>query len=136
MILNKSMKKGYIYKVKDYENNPHMIVLMEDHDGVSERIRAVAFTHDEIGSPEFPNKRISRKYIAETNRLGNKYKFQWERQGKGRSTSIITKGFLKLCINIKPKIIGKVTEEGMKWLYKQNIEYIVCDINVKKASQQ
>ena len=131
------MKRGYIYSVRDYDKNPHKIVLMEDYDGVSTRIKAVAFTHDEIGSPEFPNKKISKKYIAKTNRLGNKYKFQWERQGVGRSTSIITKGFLKLCVNIKPQIIGRVTEDGMKWLDKQNIDYIICDISIKtKASQQ
>ena len=51
------MKRGYIYSVRDYDKNPHKIVLMEDYDGVSTRIKAVAFTHDEIGSPEFPNKK-------------------------------------------------------------------------------
>ena len=28
------LKRGYIYSVKDYNNNPHKIVLMEDYDGV------------------------------------------------------------------------------------------------------
>jgi hypothetical protein len=69
------MKRGYIYSVRDYDKNPHKIVLMEDYDGVSTRIKAVAFTHDEIGSPEFPNKKIIKKYLKKAikiNQLFNK----------------------------------------------------------------
>lgn len=129
------MKRGYIYSVKDYNNNPHKIVLMEDYDGVSERIKAIAFTHDENGSADSPNMKFNKDFIVEDDKDGNKYEFQWEYQDVGRSTSIITKGFLKLYANIKPQIIGQVSEAGLRWIEDQNFEYIICDISIKKASQ-
>ena len=103
------MKRGYIYNVRDYDNNPHKIVLMEDYDGVSNRIKAVA--------------------------NGNLYKFQWECLCSGRSTSIILHGFEKIAINIIPKRIGKVTEEGLRWIERHVEKYIMCDIDIKTDSQ-
>ena len=59
------LKRGYIYSVKDYDNNPHKIVLMEDYDGVSSRIKAVAFTHNEKGTSKHPNKPINKEFFVE-----------------------------------------------------------------------
>ena len=67
---------------------------------------------------------------------GNPYQFQWERLGIGRSTSIILHGFEKIAINIKPRIIGKVTEEGLKWIEEHVQNYIICDVSIKKAPKQ
>lgn len=129
------MKRGYIYNVRDYDNNPHKIVLMEDYDGVSNRIKAVAFTHDEIGTSKHPNKPISKNFIMENDENGNLYKFQWECLCSGRSTSIILHGFEKIAINIIPKRIGKVTEEGLRWIERHVEKYIMCDIDIKTDSQ-
>lgn len=130
------LKKGYIYSVRDYDNNPHKIVLMEDYDGVSGRVKAVAFTHDENGSSKHPNKPIKKEYIVGNDENGNPYQFQWESLGIGRCTSIILHGFEKIAINIKPRIIGKVTEEGLKWIEEHVQNYIICDVSIKKASKQ
>lgn len=129
------MKKGYIYKVRDYDNNPHKIVLMEDYDGVSNRIKAVAFTHDEIGTSKHPNKPISKNFIMENDENGNLYKFQWEYLGVGRSTSIILHGFDKIVVNIKQREIGQITENGLKWIEEHVEEYIICDVDIKTDSQ-
>ena len=129
------MKKGYIYSVKDYCNNPHKIVLMEDYDGVSSRIKAVAFTHNEKGTSKHPNKPINKEFFVENDENGNPYKFQWEYLGAGRSTSIILHGFEKIVINIKQREIGQITENGLKWIEEHVEKYIICDVDIKTDSQ-
>ena len=129
------LKKGYIYSVRDYDNNPHKIVLMEDYDGVSTRIKAVAFTHNEKGTSKYPNKPINKEFFVEMDENGNLYKFQWECLGVGRSTSIILHGFEKIVLNIKSRIIGQITEEGLKWIAEHVETYIICDVDIKTESQ-
>ena len=129
------LKRGYIYSVKDYSNNPHKIVLMEDYDGVSSRIKAVAFTHNEKGTSKHPNKPINKEFFVENDENGNPYKFQWEYLGVGRSTSIILHGFEKIVINIKQGEIGQITENGLKWIEEHVEKYIICDVDIKTDSQ-
>ena len=129
------LKRGYIYSVKDYSNNPHKIVLMEDYDGVSSRIKAVAFTHNEKGTSKHPNKPINKVFFVENDENGNPYKFQWEYLGVGLSTSIILHGFEKIVINIKQGEIGQITENGLKWIEEHVEKYIICDVDIKTDSQ-
>ena len=129
------LKRGYIYSVKDYDNNPHKIVLMEDYDGVSSRIKAVAFTHNEKGTSKHPNKPINKEFFVENDENGNPYKFQWEYLCVGRSTSIILHGFDKIVVNIKQREIGQITENGLKWIEEHVEEYIICDVDIKTDSQ-
>ena len=129
------LKKGYIYSVRDYDNNPHKIVLMEDYDGCSTRIKAVAFTHNEIGTAKHPNIPIMKEFFVENDENGNPYSFQWECLDVGRSTSIILHGFEKIVLNIKSRIIGQITEEGLKWIAEHVETYIICDVDIKTDSQ-
>lgn len=126
------MKRGFIYKLKNPKNNPHRIVLMEDYNGTNNRIKAIAFTHNEKGCQECPNIKFPKEYIVNSDETGKPFEFQWEEQSKNRSTSIISKGFLKVCEKIKPKPIGRITEKGMLWIEKQNLDYCICDISIKE----
>ena len=108
---------------------------MEDAPTEVGRIKGYAFTHDVKGGKIYKNILFPKEYVEKYDSNGNKYEFQWEYQGVGRSTSIITKGFLKLYANINPQIIGQVSEAGLRWIEDQNFEYIICDISIKKASQ-
>ena len=80
---------------------------------------------------DVPNK----EFFVEMDENGNPYKFQWECLGVGRSTSIILHGFEKIVLNIKSRIIGQITEEGLKWIAEHDETYIICDVDIKTDSQ-
>lgn len=125
------MKKGEIYKVLDYENNPHRVVLMEDYVDGMQKLKVVAFTHDPQGGPHITNLRMEKVHFEEVDETGIKYEFQWEEFPDGRVTSMMTTGFIKL-ENLIDHIVGKVTNLGMEFIIKNVKEYIDCPVAVNE----
>lgn len=111
------LKKGFVYEVKDDANKYHPVVVM-DTTCEKGRIKAVAFTHNEVGSDNYPNEPFPKEFVIECDSNGCKYEFQWEKRSRGR-TSIIKTGFLKSLEIVDPKAIGQITEEGLEWIREQ-----------------
>ena len=100
------------------------------------QIKAVAFTHDELGCDFYKNILFPKEFVFEYDSNGNKYEFQWEEIGE-RRTSIIDVGLLKSLEFLSSEPIGRINEDGLKWI-KENLngdyKSIVCHIKdvVKK----
>ena len=126
------MKKGEIYKVLDYDNNPHKVVLMEDYLIGMKEIKAVALTHDSVGGKYISNVPMLKEYFEETDTNGQPYPFQWERLADGRVTSIMTTGFNKPHKFLKEECLGKVNEDGLKYIESKVERYIKCPVAAGK----
>lgn len=107
-------KRGFVYRVK---GGYHPVVVM-DTTCENGRIRAVAFTHNEVGRDNYPNEPFPKEFVIECDSNGCKYEFQWEENSHGR-TSIIKTGFLKSLEIVDPNAIGRITEKGLEWIKEQ-----------------
>lgn len=129
------LKIGFVYEVIEDGRNLHPIVVM-DTTYENGQIKAVAFTHDELGCDFYENILSPKEFVFEYDFNGNKYEFQWEEIGK-RRTSIIDVGLLKSLEFLSSEPIGRINEDGLKWI-KENLngdyKSIVCHIKdvVKK----
>lgn len=112
--MNTIFKRGYVYKVKENGEPMHPVVIMEDAPCNSTNIKAVAFTHNEHGTPIHPNQPFPQEYVIKKHAKGM-YEFQWQKTKKG-CTSIITDGFFKSDAIITPKHIGHIKKRGLKWI--------------------
>lgn len=108
------LKRGFVYEVIEDGRNLHPIVVM-DTTYENGQIKAVAFTHNELGCDFYENILFPKEFVFEYDSNGNKYKFQWEERSRDR-TSIIKTGFLKSLEIVGPEAIGQITEEGLEWI--------------------
>ena len=125
------LKKGFVYRVNDGEENHHPVVIMEDAPTEVGRIKGYAFTHDVKGGKIYKNILFPKEYVVEYDSNGNKYEFQWEEIGQ-RRTSIIDVGLLKSLEFLSSKPIGCINEDGLKWI-KENLngDYKSIDCHIK-----
>ena len=122
-------KRGYVYEVVEEGLNMHPVVIMDNLLNQNGRIRAVAFTHDQYGSADFPNIPFDESFVVKTNSRNKKYQFQWE------NTKIIQVGFLKRLQLLRHRHIGRITEAGLKYIAENVHVFEECDGSVKKASK-
>lgn len=122
-------KRGYVYEVVEEGLNMHPVVIMDNLLNQNGRIRAVAFTHDQYGSADFPNIPFDESFVVKTNSRNKKYQFQWE------NTKIIQVGFLKRLQLLRHRHIGRITEVGLKYIAENVHVFEECDGTVKKASK-
>ena len=57
-------KRGYVYEVVEEGQSMHPVVIMDDILNKQGRIRAVAFTHDQYGSVDYPNIPFDESFIV------------------------------------------------------------------------
>lgn len=107
-------KRGFVYRVK---GGYHPVVVM-DTTCENGRIKAVAFTHNEIGCEFCENILFPKEFVVEHDSNGCKYEFQWEKRRRG-GTSIIKTGFLKSLEIVDSNAIGQIKEEGLEWIKEQ-----------------
>ena len=130
------LKKGFVYRVNDGKENHHPVVIMEDAPNECGRIKGYAFTHDKEGGDFYKNISFPKKFVVECDSNGKKYEFQWEEIGK-RRTSIIDVGLLKSLEFLSSKPIGRINEDGLKWIEKNlNADYKSIDCHIKDVKKK
>ena len=113
------------------KENHHPIEIMEDTPNEFGRIKGCAFTHNEEGGGVYKNISFPKKFVVECDSNGKKYEFQWEEIGE-RRTSIIGVGLLKSLEFLSSKPIGRINEDGLKWIEKNlNGDYKIIDGHIK-----
>ena len=129
------LKRGFVYRVNDGEDNRHPVVIMEDTPNEG-RIKGYAFTHNVKGGKIYTNFLFPKEYVVEYDSDGNKYEFQWEEIGQ-RRTSIIDVGLLKSLEFLSPEPIGRINEDGLKWI-KENLngDYKSIDCHIKDVKKK
>ena len=123
-------KRGYVYEVVEEGQSMHPVVIMDDRLNKQGRIRAVAFTHDQYGSVDYPNIPFDESFIVKKNSRKKMFQFQWE------NTKIIQVGFLKRLQLLHHRHIGRITEAGLKYIAENVHVFEECDGSVKKASKK
>ena len=130
------LKRGFVYEVIEDGRNLHPIVVMDDTLDKDGCIKGVAFTHNKEGGDFYKNISFPKKFVVECDSNGKKYEFQWEEIGE-RRTSIIGVGLNKLLEFLSSEPIGRINEDGLKWIEENlNGDYKIIDGHIKDVKKK